>query len=129
MPYSFSRLFEELAGRPFKNTPIFEPPKLTPLRKPIAQTTVGIFTSCGAQLPEDPRLGETEDISFRLIPRDTSASKLVISHQTKVRKWALEDLNVAFPVDRLKELEADGTIGRLDPYSALRNWSSRPFPQ
>jgi D-proline reductase (dithiol) PrdB len=113
MPYSFSRLFEELAGRPFKNTPIFEPPKLTPLRKPIAQTTVGIFTSCGAQLPEDPRLGETEDISFRLIPRDTSASKLVISHQTKVRKWALEDLNVAFPVDRLKELEADGTIGRL----------------
>ncbi len=113
MPYSFSRLFEELTGQPFKNRPIFEPPKLTPLRKLIAESTVGIFTSCGAQLPEDPKLGETEDISFRLISRDTPISKLVISHQTKVRKWAVEDPNVAFPLDRMKELEADGTIGRL----------------
>src|ERR1700738_4672767 len=75
MPYSFSRLFEELTGRPFKNRPTFQPPALTPLRKTIAESTVGIFTSCGAQLLEDP--------------------------------------NVAFPLDRMKELEADGTIGRL----------------
>jgi D-proline reductase (dithiol) PrdB len=113
MPYSFSRLFEELTGRPFENRPSFHPPKLTPLRKAIADSTVGIFTSCGAQLPEDPKLGETEDISFRLIDRDTPVSDLVISHQTKVRKWAVEDPNVAFPLDRMKELEADGTIGRL----------------
>ncbi len=113
MPYSFSRLFEELTGRPFQNRPIFQPPTLTPLRKAISESTVGIFTSCGAQLPEDPKLGETEDISFRLIHRDTPVSKLVISHQTKVRKWAVEDPNVAFPLDRMKELEADGTIGRL----------------
>jgi hypothetical protein len=49
-PYSFSRLFEELTGRPFKNRPIFQPPTLTPLRKAIAESTVGIFKSCGAQL-------------------------------------------------------------------------------
>jgi D-proline reductase (dithiol) PrdB len=113
MPYSFSRLFEELTGRQFENRPSFDPPKLTPLRKAIADSTVGLFTSCGAQLPEDPKLGETEDISFRLIPRESPVSKLVISHQTKVRKWAVEDPNVAFPLDRMKELEADGTIGRL----------------
>jgi D-proline reductase (dithiol) PrdB len=113
MPYSFSRLFEELTGQPFKNRPTFDPPKLTPLRKAIAASKVGLFTSCGAQLPEDPNLGETEDISFRLIHRDTPVAKLVISHQTKVRKWAVEDPNVAFPLDRMKELEADRTIGRL----------------
>jgi D-proline reductase (dithiol) PrdB len=113
MPYSFSRLFEELTGRQFENRPSFDPPKLTPLRKAIADSTVGLFTSCGAQLPVDPKLGETEDISFRLIPRESPVSKLVISHQTKVRKWAVEDPNVAFPLDRMKELEADGTIGRL----------------
>jgi D-proline reductase (dithiol) PrdB len=113
MPYSFSRLFEELTGRPFENRPIFQPPMLTPLRKAIAESAVGIFTSCGAQLPEDPKLGETEDISFRLIHRDTPVSKLVISHQTKVRKSAVEDPNVAFALDRMKELEADRTIGRL----------------
>jgi len=40
-PYSFSRLFEELTGRPFKNRPIFQPPMLTPLREAIAESTVG----------------------------------------------------------------------------------------
>lgn len=113
MPYSYSRLFAELTGRSFENRPNFGPPRLTPLEKPVAESTVGLFASCGAQLPEDPPLDETEDISFRLIPRDTPVSKLVISHQTKVRKWAVEDPNVAFPLDRMKELEAEGTIGRL----------------
>jgi len=113
MPYSYARLFAELNGRAFENRPVFDPPRLAPLRKPIAQSTIGLFGSCGAQLRQDPPLGETEDISFRLVPRDTPVSSLVVSHQTRVRKWAVEDPNVAFPLDRLKELEADGTIGRL----------------
>jgi len=113
MPYSYSRLFAELTGREFENRPVFDPPVLAPLRKPIADSTIGLFGSCGAQLPEDPPLGETEDISFRLVPSDTPASKLVISHQTRVRKWAVEDPNVAFPLERLKELEAEGIIGRF----------------
>ncbi len=64
-------------------------------------------------MPSDPLLGETEDISFRLVHRDAPVSKLVIAHQTKVRKWAVEDPNVAFPLDRMKELEAEGVIKRL----------------
>jgi D-proline reductase (dithiol) PrdB len=113
MPYSYERLFTELTGKGFHNRPVFDPPQLTSLREPIAESVVGLFGSCGAQLAEDPPLGETEDISFRLVPRDTPVSKLVISHQTCVRKWAVEDPNVAFPLDRLKELEAEGAFKRL----------------
>ena len=113
MPYSFSQIFEEVTGRKFENRPVFDPPKLTPLRKPIAESTIGLFASCGAQLPEDPALSETEDISFRLIPRDTPMSRLVIAHKTKVRKWAVEDLNVAFPLERMRELESEGVFKRL----------------
>lgn len=113
MPYSYSRLFAELTGRNFENRPVFAPPKLTPLRKPVADSTIGLFASCGAQLAEDPPLGETEDISFRLVHRDTAVSSLVIAHQTKVRKWAVEDPNVAFPLDRMKELEKEGVFTRL----------------
>ena len=113
MAYSYSRLFEEVTGRKFENRPVFDPPQLTPLRKPVAESTIGLFASCGAQLPEDPPLGETEDISFRLIPRDTPMSRLVVSHKTKVRKWAVQDLNVAFPLERMKELEAEGAFKRL----------------
>ena len=113
MAYSYSKLFEEVTGRKFENRPVFDPPKLTPLCKPIAESTIGLFASCGAQLAEDPLLGETEDISFRLIPRDAPMSRLVVAHQTKVRKWAVEDLNVAFPLERMRELEAEGAFRRL----------------
>jgi D-proline reductase (dithiol) PrdB len=113
MAYSYSRLFEEITGRKFENRPIFDPPRLTPLRKSIAESTIGLFASCGAQLPEDPLLGETEDISYRLIHRDTPMSRLVIAHKTKVRKWAAEDLNVAFPLERMRELEAEGAFKLL----------------
>jgi D-proline reductase (dithiol) PrdB len=107
MPFSYSQLFEQVTGRKFENRPVFDPPRLTPLRKPIAESTIGLFASCGAQLLEDPMLGETEDISFRLIHRDTPMSRLVVAHKTKVRKWAVEDLNVAFPLERMRELESE----------------------
>jgi len=111
MPYSFSRLLAEFG----KSIPMpeFDPPALTPLRKPVAESTVGLFVSCGAQLPEDPPLLETEDITFRLLHRDTPLARLIVSHQTLVRKWALEDLNVAYPIDRLKDLEREGVFRRL----------------
>jgi D-proline reductase (dithiol) PrdB len=111
MPYSFSRLLAEFDKSIAK--PVFDPPTLTPLRKPISESTVGLFVSCGAQLPDDPPLLETEDVTFRLVHRDVPLERLVVSHKTLVRKWALEDLNVAYPIERLKELEAEGVFRRL----------------
>ena len=113
MPYSFSQLLAEF-GKSIA-TPVFDPPVLTPLRKSIADSTIGVFTSCGAQLPEDPPLKETEDVTFRLLHRDTPLDRLVVSHKTLIRKWALEDLNVAYPIDRLNELESEGVFRRLAP--------------
>jgi hypothetical protein len=34
---------------------------------------------------------------------------------TPARKWALEDLNVAYPRDRLVELEVEGVFKKLAP--------------
>ena len=47
--------------------------------------------------------------------REVSPTELVVAHQTPVRHWALEDLNVAYPRDRLVELEQEKAIGRLAP--------------
>ena len=116
MPFRYVDFMTQLmAPQPYPTPPNFDSPKLTVLRKPISESTVGIFTSAGVQLRNDTPLAETNDLSFRLIPRDIPLSELVIAHQTPVRVWALEDLNVAFPRDRLAELEAEGTIGRLAP--------------
>ena len=114
MPFSYVQFMTELmAPKPYPRQPVFEPPSLTPLRKPIRQSTIGIFTSAGIQLRSDTPLAETNDLSYRLIDRSVPYSELTVAHQTPVRVWALEDLNVAFPLERLVELEAEGTIGRL----------------
>jgi D-proline reductase (dithiol) PrdB len=116
MPFSYVQFMTDLmAPKPYPRQPIFEPPSLIPLRKPISQSTIGIFTSAGIQLRSDTPLAETNDLSYRLIDRGIPYSELTVAHQTPVRVWALEDLNVAFPRERLAELEAEGTIGRLAP--------------
>jgi D-proline reductase (dithiol) PrdB len=116
MPFSYVQFMTDLmAPKPYPRQPIFEPPSLIPLRKPISQSTIGIFTSAGIQLRSDTPLAETNDLSYRLIDRGIPYSELTVAHQTPVRVWALEDLNVAFPRERLAELEAEGAIGPLAP--------------
>ena len=114
MPFSYIQFMTDLmAPKPYPRQAVFEPPKLTALRKPIRESTIGIFTSAGIQLRGDTLLSETNDLSYRLIDRAVPYSELVVSHQTPVRVWALEDLNVAFPRERLADLESEGAIGRL----------------
>ena len=114
MPFSYVQFMTELmAPKPYPQQPVFAPPRLTPLRKSISRSTIGIFTSAGIQLRRDTPLAETNDLSYRLIDRTVPYSELTVAHQTPVRVWALEDLNVAFPLQRLVELEAEGAIGRL----------------
>ena len=92
---------------------MFPPPELTTLRKPLAEATIGIVTTCGAYFPDQERLGETEDTSFRLLPRERGVDGILIAHRTPIRVFAEADVNVAYPVERLIELEQDGTIGKL----------------
>jgi D-proline reductase (dithiol) PrdB len=114
MPFSYVQFMTELmAPKLYPKQPVFEPPRLKPLRKPICQSTIGIFTSAGIQLRSDTPFAETNDLSYRLIDRSVPYSELTVAHQTPVRVWALEDLNVAFPRERLADLEAEGAIGRL----------------
>jgi D-proline reductase (dithiol) PrdB len=116
MPFSYVEFMTELmAPQPYPRQPDFAPPSIMPLRKPVGASTIGIFTSAGVQRKDEPLLTETNDLSYRLIDRETPYADLIVAHRTPVRRWALEDLNVAFPRDRLCELEAAGEIGKLAP--------------
>jgi D-proline reductase (dithiol) PrdB len=118
MPFKYVEFMKKvMAPQPYPTPPNFKAPRLTPLRKPISESTIGIFTSAGVQLANDKPLAETNDLSYRLISRESPASEMVIAHKTPVRVWAVQDINVAFPRDRLVELEAEGTIGQLAPRS------------
>ena len=54
MPFQFEKFLTEATGRAPAQRAVFDPPRLTPLRKPVAESTIGLYVSCGAQAPEDP---------------------------------------------------------------------------
>ena len=116
MPFMYADYMTQLmAPKPYPPQPRFDTPKLTPLSKPIEEWTLGVLTSCGAQLKGDKPMSETNDLSYRLLHRDIPLSDLKVSHMTPSRKWALDDLNVAYPRDRLIELEQAGVFKKLAP--------------
>ncbi|MEX0805656.1 MAG: glycine/sarcosine/betaine reductase selenoprotein B family protein [Candidatus Binatia bacterium] len=130
MPFSYVQFMTDLMDpKSYPRQPIFAPPRLAPLRKPVSQSTIGIFTSAGIQLRSDKPMAETNDLSYRVIDRGIPYSQLTVAHQTPVRVWALEDLNVAFPRERLVDLEAEGTIGRLATQSVSMVGSITKFTE
>lgn len=85
-------------------------------KKPLSQSRLAIVTTAGLHLRED-RPFVAGDPSYRVIPSNTPAADLVQSH-TSIgfdRTGVLEDINVVFPIDRLREMVAAGRIGELAP--------------
>src|SRR5215469_12916167 len=85
----------------------------TPLSCPIARAKVAIVTTSGVHLTSDKPFLLNSDSSFRVIPRDARAADLTITHQAYDRTDALRDINLVFPLERLRELEAEGVIGQV----------------
>ena len=84
---------------------------------PLDERRIAIVTSAGLQRRDDPpfHLGATD---YRVIPGDVQGGDLVMTHASINfdRSGFHEDINVAFPIDRLHELAADGTIGSVADY-------------
>jgi D-proline reductase (dithiol) PrdB len=83
-----------------------------PLGRPISEATVAVVTTGGVHLRQDKPFNLKGDDSYRVIPRDASADDLAISHQAYDRTDALSDMNLVFPLERVRELAAEGVIGR-----------------
>ena len=86
-----------------------------PLPRPLAACRVAIVTTAGLHRRADKPFGPGEQ-GYRVIPVDTPAADLVQSH-TSIgfdRVPIMRDVNVTFPIDRLRELAARGRL-RLAP--------------
>ena len=92
------------------------------LSKPLAACRVAIVTTAGLHRRDDRPFGPGEQTA-RAIAADTPASEIVQSHTSLGfdRVAIMRDLNVTFPIDRLRELVARGAIGGLGPnnYSVM----------
>jgi D-proline reductase (dithiol) PrdB len=82
-------------------------------RRPLREATVALVTTSGVHLRDDRPFELESDPTFRVIPRGAEAGELAISHRAYDRTDALRDVNLVFPLQRLRELEAEGVIGRV----------------
>ena len=92
----------------------------TPPRKPLSRSRLALVTTAGLHSRDDrPFESKTGsgDYSFRSFPSSTPAAELLQSHASIGfdRTGIQRDLNVAFPLDRVRELAERGAVGGLAP--------------
>jgi D-proline reductase (dithiol) PrdB len=96
-----------------------DPVPWTPLLKPLASCRVALVSSAGFVLPGELPFDEKKrggDPSFREIPADVGVGTLVDAHRSESfdHSAMLRDPNLAFPIDRLRELRDAGRIGEVN---------------
>jgi D-proline reductase (dithiol) PrdB len=109
----------EVVRKVLLSFPCLEPPTAPWTPPPaLARATVALVTTAGLHLRgdrpfvSDPKGG---DSSFRVIPSTARAVDVVQSHASIGFDHTAfyRDMNVTFPLDRLHELAARGTIGAV----------------
>jgi D-proline reductase (dithiol) PrdB len=85
----------------------------TPLRRPLAEATVALVSTSGVHLRDDHPFDLYSDASYRLIPAGAEPGDLQLTHRGYDRRDAARDINLVFPLPRLRELAAERIIGRV----------------
>ena len=96
-----------------------DPVPWTPLEKPLAECRLELVSSAGFVLPGQDVYDESKkggDPTFRQIPGDVDVSTLIETHRSKIfdHSGLGRDPNVAFPIDRVRELADSGRIGSVN---------------
>lgn len=114
------RYYRSQGFPPYRWT-VNEDAPFTPLEKPLAACRVSMLTSGGisrcAAPPWNPQA--RNDLRLDEIAADAPSNDFQIHDAYYDHRDADRDLNCVFPIDRLRELAADGVIGQV----AGRLWS------
>lgn len=88
----------------------------TPVNKPLHACKLALVTTSGIHHSDQPpfNMQDSEgDPSFRVIKAASIGNDYRITHDYYDHKDAEKDLNIVLPIDRCRELEQEGVIGRL----------------
>jgi len=96
-----------------------EPVPWTPLGKPLTECRLALVSSAGFALKSQRPFDESVaggDFTFRQIPADTDVRDLVETHRSDSfdHSGLEQDPNLGFPIDRVRELAAQGRIGGVN---------------
>ena len=102
----------------------------TGMTTPLSEATIALLTTAGLFLPasqasydmdrerREPTWG---DPTSRVIPRGARQAEMAFAHLHINTRDHYQDFNIALPLDRFADLEAEGRIGRLadEHYSVM----------
>ena len=83
----------------------------TPRFRELRESVFALVSTSGVHLRDQEPFNLDGDNSWRLIPGDVQASQLMVTHGHYNHQDADQDINCVFPIDRLRELAAEGIIG------------------
>lgn len=92
-----------------------DPPSWASLSKPLPEARIGLIASGGVYRHGQVAFTHKDDVTHREIPTDVDTGELRVTHFAYDQADARRDPNVIFPIDPLRTLAADGTIGELAP--------------
>jgi len=112
----------------------FDQTPWAPFVMPLAKAKVALLTTAGVHLRSDSPFDMTDstgDPTMRVIPSSTSAADLMITHDYYDHSDADKDINIVFPIERLREMAAEGIIGSLAPrfFSFMGHIDENHFPR
>src|SRR5262249_57286136 len=110
------RLF--MKGYPFSRY-VIDPVPCAKLTKPLCESSIALVTTAGLHTREQPNFDYSNkrgDSTFREIPNSIETGTLIESHRSHSfdHRGIEEDKNLAFPLDRFRELQSQGVIGKLN---------------
>jgi D-proline reductase (dithiol) PrdB len=87
--------------------------------KPLGESRVALVTTAGLHMKEQRAFDQSikaGDPSYRVIRGDAVVQELRIAHRSKAfdHSGIETDINLCFPLDRFRELAAQGIIGSLN---------------
>lgn len=110
----FPRLFDRAVKKPEAITFVDVP--WSPLTKPLNTARVALVTTAGVhikgQTPFD-MVDKNGDPSWRPLPSSAPMGDYMITHDYYDHADADRDINIVFPIERLRELKEEGLIGSL----------------
>lgn len=121
-PWRFTGRFIQraLSGR-IPDEPEWSEVPWAPLAGPLSEARVALVSTAGLSMRDDEafdmefeRRNPTRgDPSFRRLRADATSATLVANHLHIDTGYIERDLNVALPLDRLRELVRDGIVGSM----------------
>lgn len=94
---------------------VYETSPWTPFQKNISESTICLLSSGGISLKDQPPFDPMarDEFSYREIHKTAQAGDFVINYSYNDHSDADKDINCLFPIERFRELEQEGYIGKL----------------